>query len=95
MSTKLSEIEAEPLDVTRASRDVWLAKVPHFVSEAWRSPASGSVDVGRLRMVMDPTAEPGTSEAAPQVKTISDQFCRLMWRAIIMFTSFLSCNQQC
>lgn len=67
MASKLSEIEAEPLELSRAGREVWLAKVPHFVSEAWRSPASGAADVGRLRMVVDPTAEPGTPAAAPQV----------------------------
>lgn len=70
MGSKLSEIEAEPLDLSRAGREVWLAKVPHFVSEAWRSPASGSADVGRLRIEMDPTAEPGTSGAAPQVRVL-------------------------
>ncbi|GAQ90045.1 Transcription initiation factor IIF beta subunit [Klebsormidium nitens] len=67
MTSKLSEIEAEPLELSRAGREVWLAKVPHFVSEAWRSPASGAADVGRLRMVVDPTAEPGTPAAAPQM----------------------------
>ncbi|ESO05129.1 hypothetical protein HELRODRAFT_78102 [Helobdella robusta] len=41
--------ECKDLDLTKASRGIWLVKVPKYVSDSWANAAPGS-EVGKLKM---------------------------------------------
>jgi transcription initiation factor TFIIF subunit beta len=48
MSEKAGKSPARPLDVTRATREVWLVKVPNYLSNMW-SKAEPGADLGVMR----------------------------------------------
>lgn len=43
-----SKVAARPLDVTNASRGVWLIKVPNYLSDAWMK-AGPNAELGVMR----------------------------------------------
>ena len=43
-----SKPSSRPLDVTRATREVWLVKVPNYMSDIW-SKAEPGADLGVMR----------------------------------------------
>ena len=48
MSEKSSKPAPRPLDVTRATREVWLVKVPNYLSDMW-SKAEPGAELGVMR----------------------------------------------
>lgn len=43
-----SKPSARPLDVSRATREVWLVKVPNYLSDIWSKTEPGA-DLGLMR----------------------------------------------
>lgn len=48
MTDKSAKPASRPLDVTRATREVWLVKVPNYLSDIWSKTAPGA-ELGVMR----------------------------------------------